>query len=135
MSTTIYVILAILGWSSWAAMNKLALNHLPPFAVQFVTSLLCFPLSFLYWNYIPKETKWTTPGITWTILAALATFSGSLAYMYAASQREVSSVISLTACYPAITFLFAVCFMNETFTLVKFGGLCMILAGVWVINK
>ena len=135
MPTAVYIILAILGWSSWEVFNKLALNHLPPFAVQFLTAILSIPLAILYWNCIPKDTKWTAPGIAWTVLAALATFGGSLAYMYAASMKQVSAVISLTACYPALTFLIAVLFMNETFTLAKFGGLCLILVGVWFISR
>lgn len=135
MQPVVYIIIAIIGWASWSVLNKVALNHLHPFAVQFITSLFCFPLIFLYWNFVPKDTKWTVSGIGWTIAAAIATFSGSLAYMYAAQQKEVSSVISLTACYPALTFLIAVLFLNETFTLLKFGGLCLILLGVWVINK
>lgn len=135
MPTMVYVAIAILGWSSWAVLNKLALNHLPPIAVQFITNILSIPLAILYWNLLPKDTKWTMPGITWTVLSAFAAFAASLAYMYAASMKQVSTVIGLTACYPALTFLFAVMFMNETFTLTKFGGLCLILVGVWFISR
>lgn len=135
MQPIIYICIAIVGWASWAVLNKTALNHLNPMALQFITSLFSFPLSFLYWQFVPKDTRWTSVGIGWTIAAAVATFGGSLAYMYAASQKEVSSVISLTACYPALTFLLAVMFLGETFTMTKFGGLVLILLGVWVVSK
>src|SRR5271165_1492110 len=98
MHPTICVIIAVIGWASWAILNKVALNFLPPFAIQFVTAILSLPLAFYYWQCIPKDTKWTAEGIAWTTAAAIATFGGSLAYMYAASQRQVGTVISLTAC-------------------------------------
>lgn len=135
MPTALYVTLAIVGWATWAVFNKLALNYISPYAVQFLTSGVALSLSYFYWKNIPEGMKWSTMGIVWTVLAALATFGGSLAYMYAASQNQVSSVISLTACYPALTFLIAVLFLGETFTLAKFGGLCLILLGVWVVNR
>lgn len=135
MPSVVYICIAVVGWASWSVLNKTALNHLNPMAVQFVTSLLSFPLCFIYWRFVPKDTQWSAAGIGWTVVAAVSTFCGSLAYMYAASQKEVSSVISLTACYPALTFILAVMFLGETFTMTKFGGLVLILLGVWVVGK
>lgn len=135
MSVTIYIVLAVIGWSTWAIFNKLALNHIHPFAVQFVAALVCIPLSFIYYNFIPKDMKWDKAGIAWAAIAACVTFGGSCCYMFAASQKEVSTVIGFTALYPALTFLLAVVFLGETFTANKFIGLLLVLAGVWVLKR
>lgn len=135
MPVSICIALAIFGWALWAIFNKLALNHIHPFAVQFVAAVICVPLTILYWCLIPKDMKWNVAGIVWATLAACVTFGGTIAYMYAASQKEVTQVIGYTALYPSITFLLAIIFLGETFTLNKFIGLVLVLAGVWVVNK
>lgn len=68
---------------------------------------------------------------TWWALASALIVPAALILLYVAlGNGEASKIIPISAAYPAVTLVLAGLFLGEAVTLVKLGGLGLVLIGV-----
>jgi len=136
MPNYLFIVTAIIGWALWAFLSKIAMSTIHPLMVQFVTYVVGIVSAAIYFIFIYKfQLKWNVVGIGWATIAAVFGILGSSMYMFASSQKEVSSVLPLAAAYPVLVCILAILFLGETFTLNKLIGLALVTAGVYVLDK
>ena len=77
------------------------------------------------------------PGSAFFIVGegVFAALLGQLAYYYAIKMGDVSVVSPIVAGFPIVTVLLAMLFLGEGFTVQKFLGAALIVAGVVVIQR
>ena len=137
MNTTLCVLITIVGWSICHLAMKQSTRSMHPLAIQFV-ACLCSTITMPIYYYLMRKNhvaKFNLAGVGWGSLAYFATAIGTLAYITALSQKEISSVVGLVNIYPIIIAVVAVAFMGETFTIPKFAGLFLIVVGVFVSSR
>lgn len=74
-------------------------------------------------------------GIFLAIFSALCSAVAAYFYARAVKDADVSSVLSITTCYPAISFILSVVFLGESFSLKKFFGFAIMILGATIINR
>jgi len=70
----------------------------------------------------------------WAILSALIVVSSLVLLYVALGNGEASKIVPITAAYPAVTLILAALFLSESISLVKVGGMLLVLAGVVVLT-
>lgn len=133
----LYLGIAIVCWSFWAILNRLALQTLHPAAIQIISALTFAGMIPLYLYLLPRsEVKYQLSiGYLWSFLAAIATSTAAIAYMHVAGKGQVTQVLATTSLSQILTFILALLLLGETFTMNKFMGTCLIMAGVWMVNR
>lgn len=136
-TTTLCLIITIAGWGLYHNMAKLASRSLPPAAVQLVACMCACAIAPIYYALLHKSSnvKWNIPGVGWAIAAGMASIIGTFAYIYVLSQKDVSQTVSIVSSYPALTFVVAVFFMGEAFSIARCLGLILVLAGAFVASR
>jgi len=134
--STICIIIATILWGFWPIAHKLSLRTLNPIVVQLILSLTSTLVTVAYYFGCNKDfTKWNNNGVVWAMLAGLGTSGAMIAYSYAASVRNVSDIVTITAANPAIACIIAVAFLGESFTMNKVIGLMLIIGGTIFVGR
>jgi transporter family protein len=131
-----WAILAALVWGIAPILEKIGLSKINPYAGLF---LRCFGvilgavLLLIFKFYALKADLSSVSAKTIFLLVLggfLASFVAQFFFYRALKLGYASVVVPIAAMYPFITFILALIFLHEKFTLVKFSGLCLILLGV-----
>ena len=70
----------------------------------------------------------------WALLAAVCVVS-ALVFLYGALENgEVSKIVPISAAYPAVTLVLSAIFLAEDVSLVKAGGMVLVIGGVIVLS-
>jgi len=69
-------------------------------------------------------------GTGWAVLSAGIAISSLIALYLALTSGKASTVIPVTAAYPAVTLLLAAAFLGERITLVRAAGVVLVIGGV-----
>lgn len=70
----------------------------------------------------------------WALLAAFSTVGALVLFYLALEGAEVSKVVPITAAYPAVTLVLSAIFLAEDVSLVKVGGMVLVVGGVIVLS-
>jgi transporter family protein len=70
----------------------------------------------------------------WALLSAVIVVSSLVLLYVALGNGEASKIVPITAAYPAVTLLLSGLFLSESVSLVKVGGMALILGGVVVLS-
>ena len=74
-------------------------------------------------------------GPVFVLASVLVSMAGVFFYLKALSAGEATKIIPLTSTYPFVTFVLAVFFLGESFTLNKFIGTLLLTGGIYFISK
>jgi drug/metabolite transporter (DMT)-like permease len=74
-------------------------------------------------------------GTGWAILSAAMAIGALIALYVALNSGEASTIIPLSAAYPAVTLVLAAVFLSEAVTAAKAGGAALVLAGVVLLTS
>lgn len=139
-SAIIFLLLGILGWGLGAFFDKLSLKHLDPSGAFYVRSLFMIfvftPL--LLWKYAPTKQALLGSdklGPLFVMSSVIVSMSGVFFYLKALSGGEATKIVPLSSTYPVVTFVLALLFLGENFTLNKFIGTMLVSGGIYFISK
>lgn len=123
----------VLAVGSLGVTSKLALRTLPwqtlvmwtGIGYLFVTAMLLglgqAKLSFVH----------DTP---WAMLSGALAIGGLVSLYLALNTGEASKVVPVSAAYPAVTVLLSALTLSESVSLVRVGGMCLVVGGVIVLT-
>jgi drug/metabolite transporter (DMT)-like permease len=127
---------ALLSWGIWAVLSKVLGDALSAEQSQALSTLGMFPillpLLFSERASLPGASR---KGMLLALIGGIVTCLGNVAYYSALARGEkVATVVSLTALYPLVTVLLAVCLLRERLNRVQLPGLALSLAAIWLFN-
>jgi transporter family protein len=73
-------------------------------------------------------------GTSWAILSGALAIGALITLYLALGTGEASTVIPISAAYPAITLLLSAAFLSEGISMAKLGGMCLVVGGVVVLT-
>nr|WP_282731705.1 EamA family transporter [Methanobacterium alcaliphilum] len=114
--------------------GKLGLESVNPVIALSIRSFIISGI-MLFWLILNKD---VSPLIDvsmtgWTFIALEGIFAallGQLFYYYALKSGDASVVVPLIAIFPLFTFIAAVLFLGDKFSLTKIGGIISVVVGV-----
>ena len=140
LSTILYLLLAILGWGLGAFFDKACLKHMDPSGAFYVRSLFMIVLftPLVLWKY--GQTKQALLGSDklgpiFVVSSVIVSMAGVFFYLKALSGGEAMKIVPLSSAYPFVTFVLAMVFLGESFTLNKLFGTLLVSGGIYFISK
>jgi transporter family protein len=73
-------------------------------------------------------------GAGWAALSAALAIGGLIAFYLAIGHGEVSTVVPITAAYPAVTLLLSAVFLAESVTVLRLAGTALVISGVVLVS-
>lgn len=131
-----YAILAVFGWAMWAILNKMAVQRIDPVLVQisaYCVHIVLVPILISTSNFSSLKKDYF--GILFSFSSAICSAIAAYFYARAVKGSDVSSVLSITTCYPSLAFILSVIFLGETFSLNKFFGFAIMILGAIIVNR
>lgn len=139
-SALIFLLLGIVGWGLGAFFDKLSLRHLDPSGAFYVRTLFMIFIftPLVLWKY--PQTKQALLGSdklgpVFVLASVIVSMSGVFFYLKALSGGEATRIVPLSSTYPLVTFMLALLFLGESFTVNKFIGTLLISGGIYFISK
>lgn len=139
MKAYLFAILGMLCWGVAPIFGKLGLTNTSPGVALTVRSMVITGI-LLAWVIMSGHSA-DFSSLTWRdwlfvgLEGISASLLGHLAYYYALKTGEVSRISSIMAGFPAIAVIMAVLFLGEKLTLVKIGGVVLIITGVLLLKN
>jgi len=133
VSLILCVALSTLLWGLLGIFEKLALNYGRPFETYFAQAAWKTVLVVLLLVGFKKfgfTTAFRAPGawkFSW--LSAAGVTAGNIAYILALTQSTAGYVITMTAGYPLVMYVFALMFLKEKLNIIRAAGIALIVAG------
>lgn len=132
------VVLSTLLWGLLGIFEKRALEFGRPFETYFAqacwkTALVVFIL--IFFRKYGYQTAFRTPGawkFSW--LSAAGVTTGNIAYILALTNSTAGYVITMTAGYPLVMYVFALTFLKEKLNVVRAIGISLIVLGAVVME-
>jgi bacterial/archaeal transporter family protein len=137
MTTLTLLILATLLWGVWGIADKYAVGSAHPFSVQWMYTLpFLFAMPVWYWlgRNAQPETNHDPTALAWAVVAGLASMFAMLLLLFALQRKPASLAVAFTSAYPVVTLFIAVLLGAEKITLLKAGGMLLVLAGLFVLQ-
>jgi len=140
LSAIIFLLLAILGWGLGAFFDKVSLKHMDPSGAFYVRTLFMIfvftPL--VLWKY--PQTKQALLGSDklgpiFVMGSVIVSMGGVFFYLKALSGGEATRIVPLSSTYPAVTFVLALLFLGESFSVNKLIGTLLLSGGIYFISK
>ncbi|MFC1753195.1 EamA family transporter [Thermoproteota archaeon] len=132
----IFALLTALVWGLVPAIEKVGLTRVQPNVALLVRSCgVIFGAALLLlfkFNSIKAEFLDVTPRTVFFLVSGglLASIVAQLFFYRALKFGDTSKVVAIAGTYPLVSFLLALIFLGEKFTLVKFLGIFFVLLGV-----
>jgi transporter family protein len=140
LSAIIFLLLAILGWGLGAFFDKVSLKHMDPSGAFYVRSLFMIfvftPL--ILWKYAPTKQALLGSdklGPIFVMSSVIVSMGGVFFYLKALSGGEATKIVPLSSTYPAVTFVLALLFLGESFSVNKLIGTLLLSGGIYFISK
>lgn len=120
-------------WGLLGIFEKLALNYGRPFETYFAQAAwktMLVVLVIILCKRYGYQTAFRTPGawkFSW--LSAAGVTAGNIAYILALTTSTAGYVITMTAGYPLVMYVFALAFLKEKLNVIRAGGIALIVAG------
>ena len=140
LTTVIFLLLAILGWGLGAFFDKACLKHMDPNGAFYVRSLFMIIIftPLVLWKYAPTKQALLGSdklGPVFVMSSVLVSMAGVFFYLKALSGGEAMKIVPLSSTYPAVTFVLALLFLGESFTVNKLIGTVLLSGGIYFISK
>lgn len=136
-SIFLWTIITLFSWGIGSFFDKLATNKIGErtlffsfVSYSFFVILYCL-FTYKFKNLLNSEKS----GIGIAILAGLISTFGMIGFYKLLTRGEASSVIPLTALYPAVTAVLAFIFLRESITMTKILGIIFSLVAIYLLSK
>lgn len=132
----VYSLVALCLWGLWGFLGKIASQYMNSYTLLLLGSLGALVMFPVYMGLFYKHLKfeWNSPGYYCAALCGMVTAFAAFFFYLAISKGEASRVVAITATYPAINFILASIFLNESLTLHKSAGILLTIAGVCLLS-
>ena len=133
MKADLYLLLATFLWGFWGLADKIAVTRAHPYTVQWIYSIpyiLFIPVWYIMSRKAAGAASLDPQAVTWTILASIASMAAMLFLFFALRSKPASIAMAMTAAYPLVTLGLAVIMKMEQLSVVKVGGMLLIILGV-----
>ena len=139
-ATVFFLALAILGFGLGAFLDKICLRHLDPAGAYYVRLLVMVVMFVPVLLWKAPQTKQALLGSgrlgpLFVSLSVIASMSAVLFFLKALSGGQATRIVPLSSTYPFVTFVLALAFLGESFTLNKFLGTLLLSGGVYFISR
>ena len=131
MSSTVLVLICILGWGIGSFFCKTANSAMHPIMVIAIGSILHTLMTPLLFGIFKVNYTINTTGVVYSILCGIMMGIGSIAYFYALQKNDAGSTTFITALYPGVTILLSFLFMGENLSWRKMGGILCAFASFY----
>lgn len=131
----IYILACILILSLSSVLNKHAIKHSEPFAIQLTNGIVSTILLPVWYYFIQNKSDIFNRAATpFTITAAGLSSLGFVCLLMAFKEWPASTVTALLSVYPVLVYLFSVFIGTESFSLIKAFGVVLIISGICVVK-
>jgi transporter family protein len=127
LGTFMLAMLCMAGWGVGSFVSKLATNQIGEKAI-FWDVIAYIPIVAIYCFYAFKANLLEAGNKSGIMLGLLGGALGAVGYIVfyiLISKKEASSMIPLTALYPALGAMLAIIFLKESITPLKIGGIVL----------
>jgi transporter family protein len=130
--------LAALIWGFVPLLEKLGLAKASALAGLFYRSLGVLLGLVLLLPFMVKPSEIKSVGAKPMVLLILAGFMasilGQICFYNALKSGDISRIVPISGSYPFLTFLIGIIILGEAWTPVKFVGVILIVAGIWILK-
>jgi transporter family protein len=117
----------------WGVAGKLALRSLSWGDVLVVTAVV-YGLTAIVLLALGRGGVRFEANTWWALVAAVCVVSALIFFYLALESGEASKVVPISAAYPAVTLVLSAIFLAESISLVKVGGLVLVIGGVVLLS-
>jgi bacterial/archaeal transporter family protein len=117
----------------WGVAGKLALRSLAWGDLLLINAVI-YALAAIVLLAIGRAGVHLESNSWWALLAAVSTVSALVLFYLALEAGEATKVVPITAAYPAVTLVLAAILLAENVSLVKVGGMALVVVGVIVLS-
>lgn len=117
----------------WGVAGKLALRSLS-WGDALVVTAVVYGLAAIVLLVIGRAGVRFESNTWWALLAAVCVVSALVCFYLALESGEASKVVPISAAYPALTLVLAAIFLGEDISLIKVGGLALVVGGVVLLS-
>ncbi|MEF3280522.1 MAG: EamA family transporter [Elusimicrobiota bacterium] len=140
LEVSLYLFVAIICWGFGAIFDKLTLRYFDPVSAFYSRTfiIIVFFSIFVSTRFLKtiNDLKIASKsGLIYISLSVIVAMVGVFAYLKAMSFSEASRIVPISSTYPLVTFIIAVLFLGESFTLTKLIGTIFVILGVYFISK
>jgi bacterial/archaeal transporter family protein len=125
---------SVLAFGVWGIASKLALRSLSWASVLGCTAFVYVIATAILASsgkvgiHIGRDLVWAIVGGACGAIALMC-FYGAIS-----AGGDVSTVAAISAVYPAVTFILAVLFLGDSFSLTRLGGVALVVGGVVLLS-
>lgn len=129
------IFVVTLIWGINGIIDRQALSTGHPIEVNFITTLTMITMGLVYlaaakWWGIPFHFYKNT--VVFAITNGILIPTAYVIFLYALSRGALTTVVTITATYPLITFILAVAFLHEPMTINRVLGIIIIIIGLCI---
>ena len=117
----------------WGVAGKLALRSLSWGDVLVVTAVV-YGLTAIVLLALGRAGVRFEANTWWALVAAVCVVSALVFFYLALESGEASKVVPISAAYPAVTLVLSAIFLAEDVSLIKVGGLALVIGGVVLLS-
>jgi len=117
----------------WGVAGKLALRSLSWGDVLVVTAVV-YGLTAIVLLALGRGGVRFEANTWWALVAAVCVVSALVFFYLALESGEASKVVPISAAYPAVTLVLSAIFLAEDVSLIKVGGLALVIGGVVLLS-
>lgn len=126
---------AIICWGLWAFFNKIAVGKIGLQAAFWNAVVILLGITiYLVVTHQFFPLKQDTTGISFAILAGLATASASIIFYILLARNPAGYVVTITSLFPIITLVLSMIFLKETLNIQKVIGFIFAFAAIFFLN-
>jgi bacterial/archaeal transporter family protein len=127
MTSSLLIIMMIVGWGVGSFFYKIACVNIHPIIVSTLVTSLYMLLTPFAWGFMKFDHRVNTIGVTAAVVGGAFICMASVAYFYALQKGSAGEVTLLSSMYPGLTLLLSILFLGEPLTIKKCVGI--LLAG------
>ncbi len=125
-------------WGFVPLLEKLGLSHTKPLAGLFYRCVGVVIGMVILSIFMVKPQEIRVGGLKSAMLLIVAGFFASfvaqVCFYNGLKLGEISRIVPISASYPLMTFLLGVWLLGESWSLVKLGGVVLVIAGMWLLK-
>lgn len=121
---------ALLCWGLWGFIPKLTTRYLPPSSAIVYEVIGGLILGMVMLFVLKFQPTVHPKGILLAISTGMLGFLGAFCFLNAVSKGPVTLVATISALYPGVSIVLAICFLNETMTIRQGIGIALALVAM-----
>lgn len=126
---------AIICWGLWAFFNKIAVGKIGLQAAFWNAVIILLGITiYLIVTHQFFPLKQDTTGISFAVLAGLATACASIIFYILLGKNPAGYVVTITSLFPIVTLVLSMIFLKESLSIQKIIGFIFAFAAIFFLN-